>query len=796
MTTEQSQSGIGDSVSRNEDARVLTGESKGTDDIELSEALHIQFVRSEKAHAYVTINADNARNLDGVTNVYTATEIKQSDTPTPNPFTLYAAPMQGLEYPDDAFFQQSIPEEKVHYQGEIVGIIVAESQRIARDAVDEVEIEYAEIEPVMTVQDALAADGPVIHESTADNIVFQGASGDKEQTQTNFDQAAYTAELTKEPHRVSPSPLEPRAAIAKYTASGDHLEFIATTQIPHGYRRLMSQMLEYPVNKIDVTAPDMGGGFGTRQHPYPADVLVGWCAIELEQTVKWRATRTENQLVENDGRGYEGTWKIALSEQGDILGLEAEIFYDLGAWIARGACGLAQSGNSVMTGQYDIPSVYSHVTGVVTNKARVDAYRGVTETPMLMMLERLINTVAKKAEMDPADVRRRNFVEPEQFPYESASGSVYDSGEYERNFNVGLETVEYETLQERKKELRKDGRYLGIGLSCWVEGAALGPCGELDIATWGYGRVLVHSTGDVTVYSGGSNHGQGHETSLAQVAADELGVPFENVKVVENSTKEVSDGVGTFASRTAALCGGAVTESCRKIIEKGRKVAAYELETDPKKIEYSDGTFHHRDDSELSIPFGQVVSQVHRGAAIPDEMEPGLEEQTYFDPKTRTWSFGVHIAVVEIDPDTGEIEFHDYVATEDCGVQINPKIVEGQVVGGIAQGLGQTLYETVEYDDDGNLLSDTFRDETLGSSGGYTLPKAEHMPEITIKSTSTPSPHTPHGAKGMGESGAIAAPGAIMNAIEDAIEPFDADTMTPPVTPEKIWRAIRTEDLE
>jgi carbon-monoxide dehydrogenase large subunit len=775
-------------VARNEDKRVLRGDSTGTDDISTPEALHVKFLRSEVAHARFSIDASAVEDRDGVVAVYTAAAIEASDTPTPGPFSLYGAPMKGVEYPDEAFMQQSIPGDTVRYHGEIIGVVVAEDRRTATDAVADIEVEYDELEPVLTTAEAVADDAPLIHEAAGENVVFEGATGDEQRTAAAFEEAAYTVELEKGPQRVSPSPLEPRAAIASYDSS-EQLEFIATTQIPHGYRRVLARILDYPEHKIDVSVPDMGGGFGSRQHPYPADVLVGWCALELAETVRWRATRTDNQLVENDGRGYEGTWELALSEDGDIEGLRADIRYDLGAWIARGACGLAQSGNSVMTGQYDIPTVYSHVTGVVTTKARVDAYRGVTETPMLMMLERLVDAAAREAEMDPAAVRRRNFVEPEQFPYENAAGAVYDSGDYERNFDLGLETVGYESLRERQQTLREEGRYLGIGLSCWVEGAALGPAHELDIATWGYGGVQVHQNGEVTVRSGGSNHGQGHETSLAQIAAEELGVAFDRVRVVERSTKEVSDGAGTFASRTAALCGGAVTQSCRKVVEKGRQIAARELGVDDSAVEFRNGAFHVEDGGR-SLGFEVVAAKAHNGADLPAGMEPGLEEQTYFDPETRTWSFGVHIAVVEVDPDTGDIEFHDYVATEDCGVQINPAIVKGQVVGGIAQGLGQTLYEAVEYAEDGTLLSGTFRTERLGSSGGYTLPKAEHMPEITIRSTETPSPHTPHGAKGMGESGAIAAPGAIVNAIEDAITEFDTAPLTPPISPETVWRAI------
>ena len=796
MTPNHSDSGIGSSVSRKEDRKVLLGGSKGVDDIPLSDALHIQFIRSEKAHATFTVDATDARDVSGVVAVYTPDDIKQSEATTPNPFTLFSAPMEGVPYPDDSLRQRSFAEDKVHYHGEIIGMVVAETQRIARDALDEITIEYDIIEPVVTPQEATADDAAAIHESVPDNVAFEGGQGDRDLTDEQFENAAYTVELEKDAQRVSPTPLEPRAAIGQYDEATEHLDIIATTQIPHAYRRLLAQMLEYPENKIDVTVPDMGGGFGARQHPYPADVLVGWCAVDLERTVKWRSTRTENQLVENDGRGYEGTWEIALSEQGDILAVRADIRYDLGAWIARGAASLAEAGNLLMTGLYDIPAAYSHVTGIVTNTARIDAYRGVSATPMLMMLERLVSKVAKKAGMDPAAVRKRNFVDPDQFPYQTAGGAKYDSGDYERNFDIGLDELDYSSLRERQEQLREEGRYIGIGISCWTEVAGLGPCGHIDVATWGYGGVQVHPTGEVTVYAGSSNHGQGHETSLGQVASHELGVPLDSVTVVENSTKEVTEGVGTYASRTAALTGGAVAKSCRKIVRKGGKVAAHETGVTPDVIEFDDGTYYPIDSPEDAVTFSEVARQVHMGVDIPEDMEPGLEEQTYYDPENCTWPFGTHMVVVEVDPDTGEYDIDQYVATEDCGVQINPTIVEGQIVGGIAQGLGQALYEEVEYADDGTHLSAPLRDETLGSSGGYTVPKAEHVPDITIKSTTTPSPHTPHGAKGMGESGTVAAPGAIVNAIEDAIEPFDIDPMTPPITPEKVWMAINREGKE
>jgi Aerobic-type carbon monoxide dehydrogenase, large subunit CoxL/CutL homologs len=782
--------GIGSDVQRREDRQVLLGESKGTDDIDVPGALHIQFIRSEKAHARFDIDAETAREMNNVVKVFTPEDIEQCETSTPLPFRLFAAPMPDLDYPDEALWQRCFASTKAHYHGEILGIVVAETQRVARDALEMIDITYDDLEPALTTTEALADDTPAVHDDVPDNVVFSGGQGDEEAVAERFEQAAYTAELKKDPQRLSPSPLEPRSAIAAYDSASGHLDFTATTQIPHAYRRLMAQMLTYPEHHIDVTVPDMGGGFGARQHPYPADVLVGWCAIELEDTVRWRATRTENQLVENDGRGYEGTWEIAMADDGDLLGVRADIQYDLGAWVAWGAASLAEAGNLLMTGLYDIPTAYSRVTGVVTNTARVDAYRGVSSVPMILMLERLVSKVAKQADMDPAMVRKQNFVEPDQFPYRTPGGALYDSGDYERNFDLGLETVEYQAVREKQERLREEGRYIGIGFACATEVAGLGPASHIDAPSWGYGSVQVHPTGDVTVYSGGSDHGQGHETSLAQVAADELGVPFDDVRVVENSTKEVAEGVGTFASRSAALGGGAVAKSCRKIISKGMEVAADELNVPVEAVMYDNGMFIAGDNDTQSFSFSDMASKVHLGQDIPDDVEPGLEAQTYYDPDNCTWPFGTHIVVIEIDPETGEFDFLDYVATEDCGVQINPTIVEGQLVGAIAQGIGQALYEDVEYGDDGTLLSNSFRTERVGSRGGYTLPKAEHMPEITIRSTETPSPHTPHGAKGMGEMGSIAAPGAILNAIEDAIEPFDPEPMTPPISSEKVWQAI------
>jgi len=437
-----------------------------------------------------------------------------------------------------------------------------------------------------------------------------------------------------------------------------------------------------------------------------------------------------------------------------------------------------------MTGQYDIPTVYSHVTGVVTNKARVDAYRGVTETPMLMMLERLVDTVAKEAGMDPAAVRRRNFVEPDQFPYESASGAVYDSGDYERNFDLGLETVGYEQLRERQTELRADGRYLGIGLSCWVEGAALGPCGELDIATWGYGSVQVHPTGEVTVRSGGSNHGQGHETTFAQIVSDRLGIPFDDVDVVHGDTDRSAFGMGTYGSRSLAVGGSAIVKAMDKIIDKSRRIAAHMLEAAEADIEYDDGTFRVAG-TDKSLSMAEVAFSAYVPHNYPlEQLEPGLDESAFYDPTNFTYPAGSHICEVEVDPDTGRVEIVNFTAVDDFGNVINPMIVEGQVHGGLAQGIGQALLEGAVYDaESGQLITGTYMD--------YTMPRADDLPSFRVDTCNTPCTHNPLGVKGCGEAGAIGSPPAVIDAIIDALRPLGVTDLEMPATPLRVWQAIQ-----
>ena len=783
---EYNQEGIGSSIPRREDESSLIGRAQFTDDLKEPDMLFASFVRSEYAHAEILdIDVSDATKQNDVTAVYTANDVGSTNCDTSlGRIPLRAPPFPDASYPPEEIYQSAIAENKVRHEGEIIAIVLGSDRYGVAAAAEKVEIEYSRKECVIDPVEAISDDAPTIHNACPDNQAFQGTIGSKSDVDEAFNNAAYTVNIDKPNQRLAPFPLEPRGVLADYDPSTEHLTFRPTTQIPHAYRRLLSQVLSHPENKIDVVAPSMGGGFGARQHPYPEDILVGWCAMEIGQPVKWRSTRTENQKSENDGRGYDGTWEMAVDQQGNVLALRSDILYDVGAWVARASPALSQHSFDVMTGQYDIPAAFSRITGVLTNTSRVDAYRGVTETDPIMMLERLLDAAARKVGIDPAEIRRKNLVSEDKFPqYETATGAVFDSGDYETTFDIALDNAGYDDWREEQEHLREKGRYIGIGIGNWIEKAGLGPSGTTDEPTWGYSNIQIHPNGEATVAVGSSNHGQGHETTMSQIAADYLDIPIENIEVVENETTQVAQGVGTYAARTAAVDGSAVAQAAQKIINKCRRTAAHILNVKLSEIEYSDREFTVRSATE-SLTYDEVIRKTILGGDLPGDIEPGLEVSAYYDPEELTWPFGTHIAVVEIDPDSGDIEFKDYIIVEDCGVQINPLVVEGQIHGGTAQGIGQALYENVKYDENGNLSTCSAQD--------YALPRATDIPKMSTDHTVTPASHNPNGAKGMGESGTIAAPPAILNAIDDAIRPFDTDPITPPATPEKIWSEINS----
>lgn len=770
---------IGASVKRVEDERFVTGRGAYMDDLSVPGAAHVAFLRSQYGHAHIeAIDASAAMSMDGVLAVITATDIADADLPTPR--RLPRVPGPGVD-PPEQLNRAVIADEKVRHQGEVVAMVVAEDRYRARDAVDAVDVTYDRLDAVVDPAEAIADGAPAVHEEAPDNVAFEWEFGSADDLDRVIAEADRKVSIEIGNQRIVQNPIEPRGATGEYDPSSGQLAIRSTTQVPHLLKRYIAETLDFPETKIQVTAPDMGGGFGSRCVPYPEEMLIAWGSMYLERALRWQGTRSSNYASDIQGRGTVTEGTLALDESGRIEGLRIDLLDDMGAYLSAFAAGIAITCTNVMTGQYDIPAVDYRVTGAMTNATPSDAYRGVIETELIHTLERLMDLGAREVGIDPAEIRRRNFVPTDAFPYETATGASYDSGDYEPALDRALEMANYDALRERQRRLHEEGRYLGIGLSAWVEKCGFG-CGG-PVTSWEYSNIQFHPSGEVTVYAGTSNHGQGHETTYAQVTAEKLGVPMADITVVEDDTSQVREGVGTFASRCALTAGGSIGQSAAKLVEKGKRVAAHALETDPADIEFEDGEFRVSGAPGRSLSIQEVAAKVHLGHDIPEDMEPGFEATSYYDPEDYQYPFGVQLVVVEVDPETGEFEFERFVSVDDCGVQINPKIVEGQVHGGVAQGLGQALYEGAHFDENGVL--------TTGSHMDYTVPKASQIPDMETDFTVTPSPRNPLGVKGVGESGAVGALPAAVNAIEDALSPMDTDPITPPLTEEKIWRAAR-----
>jgi carbon-monoxide dehydrogenase large subunit len=561
-----------------------------------------------------------------------------------------------------------------------------------------------------------------------------------------------------------------------------------TSQNPHLHRLLLSGVIGHPEHKLHVRAPDVGGGFGSKIHHYADEALTAWAAKVVERPVKWQATRSETYLTDALGRGHVTHGEMAVDEDGRITGLEVDTKANLGSYISTFAPSVpTYLYGTLLSGQYDIPAIYCSVEGAFTNIPPVDAYRGAGRPEASFVIERLVNLAAKELGEDPAEFRRRNFVDDDAFPFQTQVAVVYDSGEYEPALDTALDRLDYDGFRERQERAREEGRYLGIGLSSYIEACGIAPselAGQLgaQAGLWESSNVRVHPSGTVTAYVGTSGHGQGHQTTFAQIVSDVLGVDYDDVEVVEGDTDEIPQGMGTYGSRSAAVGGSALATSAMKIVDKAKRIAAHQLEVDETDVEFENGEFHVAGAPDRSMSVAAVAQASYLAHDIPDDMEPGLEETSFYDPENFVFPFGTHAAVVEVDPDTGEIDVDRYVAVDDVGPQINPKIVEGQIHGGVAQGIGQALYEGAEYDENGQLVT--------GSMQDYAVPKALHVPEMETDHTVTESPHNPLGVKGVGEAGTIAAPQAVVNAVCDALEPFGVDHIDMPLDAETVWRAV------
>ncbi|MGB9177632.1 MAG: glyceraldehyde dehydrogenase subunit alpha [Pyrinomonadaceae bacterium] len=793
---------VGQRVKRTEDPRLIQGLGHYVDDIRLPDTLHVAFVRSIYAHARIaSVDVSEAQNAPGVVAVYTGRDIAEKIGPVP-----CASALPDLKVPD----HRALATDKVYFVGHPIAAVVARDRYAARDAVDLVMVDYEDLPAAVDVEEA-AKGGAVIHEKFGDNIAYKLTAGEGD-IDAALSSADHVIKQRVVNQRLAPIAMEPRGVLARYFPGEGELTVWSSTQIPHLLRTQLALMIGLPENKLRVITPEVGGGFGSKLNVYGEEALLGWIAMQLGKPVKWIETRRENIQATIHGRGQVGYIEIGCKNDGTITGLRYNVFADLGAYHQLLTPAIPTLTGLMLSGCYKIPAIQINVTGVFTNKMATDAYRGAGRPEATYVVERAMDLVAAELGMDVVEVRRKNFPTPEEFPFKTATGLFYDSGNYEGALQKALENAGYAKLREEQKEAREQGRIMGIGVSTYVEICALGPSQAMPAGGWESATVRIEPTGKVTVLTGASPHGQGQETSFAQLAADELGVDLNDVTVIHGDTSIVQYGIGTFGSRATAVGGTAVFIAIQKLKEKANKIAAHLLGADVSNISFNESRFSLQkaqaaaaaggEVPEPVVPAGQapaaalpepetdgksvtiqdVALAAHLAKDLPPDMEPGLSATYFFEPKNFTFPFGTHIAVVEIDAETGEVKFLRYVAVDDCGKVINPMLVDGQVHGGIVQALGQALYEEIVYDEQGQLVTGTLMD--------YAVPRAKMIPWMELDRTETPTDVNPMGVKGVGEAGTIGATPAIVNAVVDALSPFGIRHIDMPIRPEHVWRIV------
>jgi carbon-monoxide dehydrogenase large subunit len=673
-----------------------------------------------------------------------------------------------------------LAREKVRYQGQPIAAVVAEERYAAFDALDGVEVTYERLDSASEIENAIEGDAPPLHDVAEDNVAFEWDTGDEAATEAAFDDADHVVGIDVENNRIVPTAMEPRTAVAEYSDSDDELVVELSSQNPHAVQDRLSEVLGVPEHRITVKVPDVGGGFGAKLQPYSGHLLAAWCAMRHDRPVKYQARRTDDFQSMVHGRHQHTELEAALDDDGRLLALRGHIDADVGGYMTGGGAGIPTGTAEMLCGQYDVPVGYVSVRGAFTNTAPISAYRGAGRPEATYAIERLANACARELGEDPVEFRRRNVPDPDAFPHETALGRTYDSGDYEKTLDRALELLGYEEFRRRQRKAREAGRYLGVGFSSYVE-----VCGGWD-GDLESGLLRVTPDGKVVAGVGTQDTGQGHETSFAQLLADELGVDYDDVEIVEGDTGRTAEGGGTAGSRSLPMGGSALREAAGGIVEKGRRIAAHRLEVAPEDVEFDDGRFHVRGVPDRALTMVEVADAAYDAGDLPDGIEPGLEETAFYTPDGSTAPFGTHAVVVEVDPETGAVDFERYLSVDDCGTQINPKLVEGQIVGGIAQGVGQARFEEGVYDESGNLATGSLQD--------YAMPGASDIPEVDWTSTETPTPNNPLGAKGVGEAGTIAAPPAVVNAVLDALEPLGVDHLDMPLTDETVWRAIRAAE--
>ena len=773
---------MGESVPRTEDERFLTGRGAYVANMLPEGTVFAKFVRSTYAHARILhIDTARAAALPGVLGVFTAADLKGE---IGSIFTAWLIPNSNLKTPP----YSALAKDVVRYAGEAVAVVVAEDPYVAEDARELVEVTYDPLSVVVDGEAAMKAGGPPLHAEAPNNIAFHWVNAGIGDVDAVFKEADVLMSQRFVSQRLQPSAMEPRAAIAQYEPGTKGLTLYVTSQNPHVHRLVLSLVLGVPEQRFRVVAPDVGGGFGSKIPVYPWEAVVCWLAMRLGRPVKWVEDRTENFLATTHGRDQVQYVDLAAKKDGTILGIKVKVVANMGAYLSTAAPGIPTILFGFMPGGcYAIKAGKVEVTGVFTNTTPVDAYRGAGRPEALFIIERMVDILARKLGMDPAEIRRKNLIPADKFPYQTALGLVYDSGNYERAMRKALDIVGYEKLRQEQGQARKEERLMGIGLSTYVEVCGLAPSAVstgtgFQGGLWGSSTVRLSPTGKATVYTGAHPHGQGEETTFAQIVSTELGLPLADIDVVHGDTKATPMGMGTYGSRATAVEGGSIALSARKVREKARKIAGHLLEVSEDDLEFVDGKFTVKGVPTKGKTIQEIAWAAYMAGSMPKGVEPILEASTFYDPENFVFPFGTHICVVDVDKETGQVSIRRYVAVDDCGVQINPMIVEGQVHGGVLQGLAQAMLEQAVYDEHGNLLTSNFLE--------YLVPSSLEAPRIETDSTVTPSPHNPIGVKGVGETGAIASSQAFVNAVCDALAPYGVVHIDMPVTPEKVWKAI------
>lgn len=775
---------FGAKIRRREDPRLITGQATYTDDLRLPGMVHACIVRSPHAHARITgIDVEAARRHPGVVAVFTGRDLAGKLNPIP---TAWLIPNSELKTPP----HPALATDRVRYAGDGVAVVVAENPYAAQDAAALVRVTYERLPAIVNQEGAVRSGAPQLHAEAPNNVAFTWklSGGDAAGAFAEAERGGVVVKQRFINQRLIPNAIEPRSVVARYTPASGELTVWYTTQNPHIARFLMSVVTGIPEHKIRIVAPEVGGGFGSKIPFYADEAVVAFCARATGRPVKWTEDRRENYQATIHGRDHITDLEIAARRDGTLTGLRGKTWANLGAYLSTAAPGIPTILHGLMlTGCYTIPNIAYEVVGVFTNTTPVDAYRGAGRPEATYLIERLVDLVAGRLGLDPAEVRRKNFIRPDQFPYTTAEGLNYDSGNYGAALDKALDLIGYDRVREFQRQGPKDNRYLGVGLSTYVEICGLGPSAVAGAVgfqggLWESATVRLHPTGKATVFTGTSPHGQGEETTFAQLVADELGLPIDDIEVVHGDTGAISMGWGTYGSRTTVVGGAAIALAARRVKDKAAKIAAHMLEAAEGDLAFEQGRFFVRGSPDRAKTIQEVTLQAYLAWNLPAGVEPSLEASAYYDPSNFTFPFGAHVAVVKIDADTGQVELRRYVAVDDCGRVINPLIVDGQVHGGLVQGIAQALHEAAAYGADGQLLT--------GSMADYAVPRARMFPRFVTDRTETPSPHNPIGVKGVGETGTIASTPAVVNAVLDALRSFGVTHIDMPLTPERIWTAI------